>query len=109
MNAVEQEFDGEARRIAAGLVLLHKDGAVASQADAMFYARLLCDFGATYLGTVEAASRRTPDQSPYVPTKQQLVRVSRGFTREGRQRFLQEDLSRIWATSDNLLAATPLR
>ena len=55
MSAVEQEFDGEARRIAAGLVRLHKDGAIASQADAMFYARLLCDFGATYLGPVEAA------------------------------------------------------
>jgi hypothetical protein len=92
MSVVEQEFDGEARRIAAGLVRLHKDGAIASQADAMFYARLLCDFKAVYLGPVEAASRRTPDKSPYVPTAKQRVCVPRGLTREGWQRFLQEDL-----------------
>ena len=100
MNAVEQEFDGEARRIAGELVRLHKDGAIASQADAMFYARLLCDFGATYLGTVEAASRRTPDQSPYVPTAMQLVRVPRGLTREGRRRFLQKDLDDMAGLKD---------
>ena len=58
----------------------------------MFYARLLCDFGATYTGPVEAASRRTPDRSPYVPTAMQLVRVPRGLTREERKRSLQEDL-----------------
>jgi hypothetical protein len=54
MNAVEQEFDREAHRIAAELVRLHRDGAVASQADAMFYAHLLCDFGATYTGPVSS-------------------------------------------------------
>jgi hypothetical protein len=104
MSAVEQEFDGEARRIAAGLVRLHKDGAIASQADAMFYARLLRDFGATYLGPVEAASRRTPDQSPYVPTAMQFVRVPRGLTREGRQRFLQEDLGEAGVAYEDITA-----
>ena len=81
------EFDREARRIATGLVQLHRDGAVASQADAMFYAHLLRDFGATYIRTA------TPEPAgPYVPTAMQRVRVPHGLTREERQSFLQKDL-----------------
>ena len=46
--------EAEARRIAAELARLHRDGAIASKSahdpDAVFYARLLRDFGATYTG-----------------------------------------------------------
>jgi hypothetical protein len=42
----------EAHRIAAELVRLHRDGGVASQKGASFYAHLLHDFGATYTGPV---------------------------------------------------------
>jgi hypothetical protein len=52
----KQEFDGEARRIAAELVRLHEDGAIASQADAADFARLLRDFGATYTGPAQGLS-----------------------------------------------------
>jgi hypothetical protein len=91
MNAVEQEFDGEAHRIAAELVRLHRDGGIASQADASFYAHLLRDFDATYTGPVSKTDE--DDQlGRYMPTKQQLVRVPRRLTREERKRFLQEDL-----------------
>ena len=103
MNAVEQEFDGEARRIAAELVRLHKDGAIASQADAMFYARLLCDFGAAYTGPVSSVPQDA--SGPYVPTAMQLVRVPRGLTREERQRSLQKDLDDAIAYED--IAALP--
>jgi hypothetical protein len=82
--------ESEARRIATELVRLHRDGAVASQADASFYAHLLRDFGATYTGPKRAA---TPDPAgPYVPTAMQRVRVPGGLTNEERQSFLQKDL-----------------
>ena len=38
----------EARRIADELHKLHRDGAIKTAEDAAFYARLICDFGATY-------------------------------------------------------------
>jgi hypothetical protein len=41
----------EARRIAGELVKLHGDGAIKSERDAPFYAKLVRDFGATYTGT----------------------------------------------------------
>ena len=44
--------ESEAHRIAAELVRLHRDGAIASQKDASFYAHLLRDFDATYTGPV---------------------------------------------------------
>jgi hypothetical protein len=48
------ENEAEARRIAAELNRLHRHGAIASKSaqdtDAAFYARLLRDFGATYIG-----------------------------------------------------------
>ena len=56
----------EARRIAGELTRLHRDGAIASKAaldpDAVFYARLLRDFGATYTGRerVKAPARGNP-------------------------------------------------
>jgi hypothetical protein len=40
----------EARRIAAELDRLYRDGAIATGSDAAFYARLLADFEATYVG-----------------------------------------------------------
>lgn len=55
----------EARRIAAQLDRLHRDGAIASKAaydpDAVFYAKLLRDFGAIYTG--RSGSRRSQRQS----------------------------------------------
>ena len=56
----------EAHRIAAELVPVRRDGAVASQADAMLYAHLLCDFGATYTGPVSSVPQ--DGSGPYVPT-----------------------------------------
>jgi hypothetical protein len=53
-------------RIAAGLVRLHKDGAIRSHKDASFYARLLRDFGATYLGPVEGSLPQYAGLEPYV-------------------------------------------
>ncbi len=50
-----RDDEAEARRIAGELDRLHRDGAIASKAahdpDAVFYARLLRDFGATYIGS----------------------------------------------------------
>jgi hypothetical protein len=51
---LSRDDETEARRIAAELDRLHRDGAIASKSahdlDAVFYARLLRDFGATYTG-----------------------------------------------------------
>jgi hypothetical protein len=42
----------EAQRIAAELVRLHHDGAIKSHKEASFYAHMLRDFDATYIGPV---------------------------------------------------------
>ena len=86
----------EARRIAGELVRLHRDGAIRSQKDASFYAHLLRDFGATYTGPVsnnDGMIRR----APYLPTKQQRVRVPRGLTMEER---VQKDLDDMAGLKD---------
>jgi hypothetical protein len=53
--------EAEARRIAAELDRLHRDGAIASKSahdlDAVFYARLLRDFGAAYTGSRRSQQR----------------------------------------------------
>ena len=65
----------EARRIAGELDRLHRDGAIASKAahdpDAVFYARLLRDFGATYTGRerVKAPARGNPSPLGGSPSK----------------------------------------
>ena len=65
----------EARRIAAELARLHRDGAIASKSahdpDAVFYARLLRDFGATYTGRerVKAPARGNPIPMAGSPSK----------------------------------------
>ena len=74
---------------------LHRDGAIASKAahdpDAVFYARLLRDFGATYTGRerVKAqeshATRSWPATGPEPPESQ-----DRGMTRAGQIRALEE-------------------
>lgn len=81
----------EAHRIAAELVRLRGDGAVRSHEDARFYAHLLRDFDATYTGSVSKTKADDP-AGPYVPTKQQRVRVPHGLTKEKRRSFLQKDL-----------------
>ena len=56
------EVDGEARRIAGELAKLNRDGAIKGPADALFFACLIRDFGATYTGPV----RRLPtEDSPH--------------------------------------------
>jgi hypothetical protein len=82
--------ESEAHRIAAELVRLHRDGGIASQKDASFYANLLRDFKAVYTGPVRRVPADPP--GPYVPTAMQRVRVPRGLTVEERRRFLQKDL-----------------
>jgi hypothetical protein len=83
----------EARRIAAELARLHRDGAIASKSahdlDAIFYARLLRDFGATYTGRERVKARcdallarHSPQKPPESP--------DRGMTRAGQIRALQE-------------------
>ena len=65
-GAQPRDDEIEARRIAAQLDRLHRDGAIASKSahdpDAVFYARLLRDFGATYTGRerVKAPARGNP-------------------------------------------------
>jgi hypothetical protein len=83
--------ESEAHRIAAELVRVHRDDAIRSHKDASFYAHLLRDFDATYTGPVSKTDADHP-AGPYVPTKQQCVRVPYGLTLEERRRFLQEDL-----------------
>ena len=63
-GAQPRDDEIEARRIAAELARLHRDGAIASKSahdpDAVFYARLLRDFGATYIGSRRSQSDRVP-------------------------------------------------
>ena len=62
-GAQPRDDEIEARRIAAELARLHRDGAIASKSahdpDAVFYARLLRDFGATYTGRERVKAKRT--------------------------------------------------
>ena len=56
-----RDDEAEARRIAGELDRLHRDGAIASKAahdpDAVFYAKLLRDFGAIYIGSRRSRQR----------------------------------------------------
>jgi hypothetical protein len=70
-NAAQELGSEEPKRIAAELMRLHRDGAIRSQHNA----------GGNGPG-------------PYVPTKQQRVRILPGLTHEQRRRHLQEDLDR---------------
>jgi hypothetical protein len=62
----------QARRIAQELVKLHRAGAIATKGDASFYANLIRDFDATYLGPMSNIGKDLPP-GPYVPTKAQRV------------------------------------
>ena len=81
-----QEFDGEARRIAGELVMLHRDGAIKGPADTLFFACLIRDFCATY----SANGSDEPKTSP--PLINQRVRVPHGLSKGQRERFVQKDL-----------------
>ena len=63
-----QGFDGEARRIAGELAKLNCDGAIKGPADALFFACLIRDFGATYTGPVRSLPAEDPPR-PYEPSK----------------------------------------
>ena len=60
-GAQPRDDEIEARRIAAQLDRLHRDGAIASKSahdpDAVFYAKLLRDFGAIYIGSRRSRQR----------------------------------------------------
>ena len=60
-GAQPRDDEIEARRIAAELNRLHRDGAIASKSahdpDAVFYAKLLRDFGAIYIGSRRSQQR----------------------------------------------------
>ena len=71
---------------------LHKDGAVVSQADAMFSPTAGGLQRNALQVRIKRPSRRTGDQSPYVPTAKQRVWNTTQAGREGWRRFLQEDL-----------------
>ena len=99
-------LDVEARRIARELVRLHKAGAIKSEQDASFYARLIRDFGASFTvrtGPVApkpgAPNGSTVPESgkPYVPTEAQRVKVPRGLSRRQEAEFLARDLEEALA------------
>jgi hypothetical protein len=82
-------FETEARRIAAELERLHRDGAIANKSvrdrDACFYAKVLRDFGATYTGSGSTKpialdqdeARGNPPPGVYMPGKPYTPSVRR--------------------------------
>jgi hypothetical protein len=87
------EFEAEARRIAVELERLHQDGAIrkksAEDPDASFYANLLRDFGAIYIGRNVPPSA-DEDKSSALRSAQH-VHVPRGLSRQQEQEFLARD------------------
>jgi hypothetical protein len=99
--------ESEAKRIAHKLVELYHSGAIKEPVDASFFAHLLRDFDATYTGPVSKTDADDP-AGPYVPTKQQHVRVPRGLTMEERQRFLQKDLEDAIGYVEDIVGLPPI-
>ena len=105
----DDNLDVEARRIAGELVKLHKAGAIKSEQDAAFYARLIRDFGAAYIGKItpaEAESGKSEGNppagvyvpgKPYTPTEAQGVKIPRGLSRKQEAEFLARDLEEALA------------
>jgi hypothetical protein len=103
------DMDAEAHRIAAELVRLHKAGAIKSEQDLSFYAHLIRDFGAAYIGKIMpvAAEREKSEGNPpvgvyvpgkpYTPTAAQRVKVPRGLSRKKEAEFLARDLEEALA------------
>jgi hypothetical protein len=103
----EAELDAEARRIAGELLKLYNAGVISGpdDAEAVFCACLLRDFGATVLLGATKTADSNPEGNPspgvfvpgkpYTPTEAQRVRVPYGLTREEQARFLQADLDSL--------------
>ena len=84
----------EAKSIAKELLKLYNDGVISGPGDssAVFYARLIHDFGATYVRTIESLA----PEPPQGPTLEQLVRVPRGISRQQERNFLKRDLEDVF-------------
>ena len=106
----------EARRIAAELDRLHRDGAIASKAaldpDAVFYARLLRDFGATCTGrsgSRQNAPKILPDGEfaprPGAENQWKVPDPPPGLNWAERQKFYMDDLRD--AIGDEWITAPP--
>jgi len=96
VQSATPEFEAEARRVAAELQRLHRDGAIRAKStedpDASFYAKLLRDFGATYIGRNMPAS--TDQDKSSALSSAQRVHVPRGLSRQQEQEFLARDLEK---------------
>jgi hypothetical protein len=103
------EFEKEARRIARELLKLYHAGVITSAEDpnAVFYACLIRDFGATvqeHHGPREASANNSEDHpppgvfvpgKPYTPTEEHRVRIPFGLAKEEQRKWLQADLDSL--------------
>jgi hypothetical protein len=88
----------EARRIAAELVKLYQVGAISGPDDpeALFYANLIRQADASFTGHREpvsdSESSKPAERQPCHPTKEQLVPIPLGLSKQQRREFLERDL-----------------